>query len=53
MMVLIMGAAFSGYVLVGSQISYWAAMVITSLIGVLPLKGSVLMYWVWGGYTIR
>jgi quinol-cytochrome oxidoreductase complex cytochrome b subunit len=43
-MLLIMGAGFRGYVLVGSQMRYWAAMVITSLIGVIPVKGEELLY---------
>lgn len=51
--VLIIGAGFSGYVLVGSQISFWAAMVITSLIRVIPINGESLMYFVWGGFRIN
>jgi len=50
--IIIIGAAFSGYVLVGSQISLWAAIVITRLISVFPLNGNNLMYFVWGGYRI-
>lgn len=50
--VLIIGAGFSGYVLVGSQMRFWAAIVITSLIGVVPINGEMLMYFVWGGYSI-
>lgn len=46
-----MGAAFFGYVLVWSQISYWAAVVITSLVTVLPW-GEPLLYWIWGGFNI-
>nr|QJQ35670.1 cytochrome b [Acrobeloides varius] len=53
MMILIMGAGFSGYVLVGSQMSFWAAMVITSLISVMPINGESLMYFVWGGFSIN
>lgn len=52
MMLLIIGAGFRGYVLVGSQIRLWAAMVITRLISVIPLNGEKLMYFVWGGYGI-
>lgn len=51
-MVLIMGAGFRGYVLVGSQMRLWAAMVITRLISVLPINGEGLIYFVWGGYSI-
>lgn len=51
--VLIIGAGFTGYVLVGRQIRYWAAIVITSLIRVLPVNGEILLYFVWGGYSIN
>lgn len=50
--VLIIGAGFRGYVLVGSQIRLWAAIVITSLIRVIPIVGETLIYMVWRGYTI-
>ena len=50
---LIIGAGFSGYVLVGSQISFWAAIVITSLISVIPINGESLIYFVWGGFRIN
>lgn len=46
MIILIMGAGFSGYVLVGSQMRLWAAIVITRLIRVLPLNGEGLIYFV-------
>lgn len=52
-MLLIMGAGFSGYVLVGSQMSLWAAIVITSLIRILPFVGELLLYFLWGGYSIN
>jgi ubiquinol-cytochrome c reductase cytochrome b subunit len=44
MILLIMGAAFTGYVLVGRQIRFWAAMVITRLLGVVPLSGERILY---------
>jgi len=53
MMLLVIGAAFSGYVLVGSQIRFWAAIVITRLLRVVPKVGEKLLYSVWGGYRIR
>lgn len=53
MILLIIGAAFTGYVLVGSQIRFWAAIVITSLVGVVPLIGESLLYLIWGGYRIN
>lgn len=51
MLLLTMAVAFLGYVLVWAQIRYWAAVVITSLISVLP-SGSVILLWVWGGYSV-
>lgn len=51
-MVIIIGAAFRGYVLVGSQMSLWACMVITRLISVFPINGNNIIYWIWGGYRI-
>lgn len=44
--------AFMGYVLPWGQMSYWAAMVITSLFYSLPFIGSELIHLIWGGYTI-
>lgn len=46
-----MATAFFGYILVWSQIRYWAGVVITSLLTVLP-GGNTLLYWVWGGYRL-
>lgn len=36
---MIIGAGFSGYCLVARQMRFWAAMVITSLIRVIPMRG--------------
>lgn len=51
--VFIIGAAFSGYALVGSQMRFWAVMVITSLLGVVPVFGEKLLYILWGGYILN
>lgn len=51
--ILIMGTAFLGYVLPWGQMSFWAATVITNLLTVTPLIGDVLVYWIWGGYSIN
>lgn len=51
--VLLMGAAFLGYVLPWGQMSYWAATVITNLATVIPYVGSDLLHWLWGGYAIN
>jgi len=36
--------AFMGYVLPWGQMSFWAAMVITSLLGAIPLVGSDILF---------
>jgi len=50
--VLIMGAAFMGYVLPWGQMSFWAATVITNLFSALPFIGEVLVQWLWGGFSV-
>jgi ubiquinol-cytochrome c reductase cytochrome b subunit len=49
---LMMAAAFLGYVLPWGQMSYWGAMVITNLFGALPLIGGPVTEWLWGGFSI-
>ena len=49
---LMMGAAFMGYVLVWGQMSFWAATVITNLIGAIPLIGEPIQHWLRGGFSI-
>lgn len=44
LLVLRMAVAFLGYVLVYAQMSYWAAVVITSLLRVLPGGGDILLW---------
>lgn len=44
--------AFLGYVLPWGQMSYWAATVITSLVSTIPFIGSILVEWLWGGYSV-
>lgn len=44
--------AFIGYVLVWAQISFWASVVITSLLTVIPVFGSKLVVWIWGGFRV-
>ncbi len=50
--VLMIATAFMGYVLPWGQMSFWAAMVITSLLGALPLIGPDILFLLWGGYSI-
>jgi len=49
---LLMIEAFMGYVLVWAQISFWASVVITSLLSVIPVWGSSIVVWVWRGFTV-
>jgi len=49
-LVLLMGAAFLGYVLPFGQISLWGATVITNLLRVVRVK---LVIWIWGGYSVN
>lgn len=51
-MLLIIIVAFIGYVLPWGQIRLWGATVITNLISAVPLVGTVLVTWIWGGYFI-
>jgi quinol-cytochrome oxidoreductase complex cytochrome b subunit len=44
--ILLIAEAFLGYSLVWAQIRFWAATVITSLLGVLPFFGKNLIYFV-------
>ncbi len=49
---LMMAAAFMGYVLPWGQMSFWAATVITSLFSAVPVVGDTLVSWLWGGFTV-
>ncbi|MEE2526455.1 cytochrome b/b6 [Hyphobacterium sp. HN65] len=49
---LMMAAAFMGYVLPWGQMSYWGAMVITNLVGALPVVGEGIREWLWGGFSV-
>jgi quinol-cytochrome oxidoreductase complex cytochrome b subunit len=44
--------AFLGYVLPWGQMSFWGAMVITSLLSAIPLVGNDIVFLLWGGFTI-
>lgn len=44
--------AFLGYVLVWAQISFWASIVITSLLRVIPFFGIDFVFWIWGGFFV-
>ena len=49
---LVMGAAFTGYVLPWGQMSFWGATVITNMVTIFP-GGQSIVEWIWGGYTIN
>jgi ubiquinol-cytochrome c reductase cytochrome b subunit len=49
---ILIGTAFLGYVLPWGQMSYWAATVITNLLSAIPVLGSILVEWVWGGFAV-
>lgn len=49
----LMAISFLGYVLPWGQISYWAVAVITNLFSVIPIVGDALVYWIWGGFSVR
>ena len=49
---LMMAAAFMGYVLPWGQMSLWGATVITNLFGAIPVVGESVAIWLWGGYSV-
>lgn len=50
--IVMVATAFLGYVLPWGQMSYWAATVITSVFGSLPVVGEALTHWLWGGFAV-
>ena len=51
-LLLVIATAFLGYVLPWGQISFWGATVITNLISTIPLCGTQLVLWLWGGFNV-
>lgn len=51
-LLLLMAEAFMGYVLVWAQMSFWASVVITSLLRVIPIWGPSIVTWIWSGFTV-
>lgn len=45
--------AFMGYVLPWGQMSFWAATVITNLASAVPIIGTDIVYWLWGGFSVE
>jgi len=52
-LLLLIGTAFLGYVLPWGQISFWGATVITNLASAIPLVGNEVVFWLWGGFSVR
>lgn len=50
---LCMGTGFMGYVLPWGQMSLWGATVITNLGSAIPLVGSSVVEWFWGGFSVE
>ena len=50
--ILMMMAAFMGYVLPWGQMSFWGATVITNLFSAIPFFGESITTWLWGGYAV-
>jgi len=49
---LMMATAFMGYVLPWGQMSFHGAVVITNLLGALPVIGDAITTWLWGGFAV-
>jgi len=49
---LMMAAAFMGYVLPWGQMSFWGATVITNLFSAIPIAGPSIVEWLWGGFCV-
>ena len=51
-LLIMMAAAFLGYVLPWGQMSFWGATVITNLFSAIPLVGETIVSYLWGGYSV-
>src|SRR5210317_1371279 len=49
---LMMAAAFMGYVLPWGQMSFWGATVITNLFSAIPVVGESIVTLMWGGFSV-
>lgn len=52
MLILVIAAAFTGYVLPWGQIRFWGATVITNIFSAIPYVGQNLVEWIWGGFAV-
>jgi len=51
-LLIMMATAFLGYVLPWGQMSFWGATVITNLFSAIPLVGTTIVEYLWGGYSV-
>ena len=51
--ILMMAAAFLGYVLPWGQMSFWGATVITNFFSAIPYIGNDIAFFIWGGYSVN
>jgi quinol-cytochrome oxidoreductase complex cytochrome b subunit len=51
-LLVMMGTAFMGYVLPWGQMSFWGATVITNLVSAIPIIGTSVVEWLWGGFSV-
>ncbi|AWM85524.1 cytochrome b/b6 [Microvirga sp. 17 mud 1-3] len=51
-LLIMMAAAFLGYVLPWGQMSFWGATVITNLFSAIPIVGDSIVSYLWGGYSV-
>ena len=47
-----MATAFLGYTLPWGQMSFWGATVITNFFSAIPVVGTAVVTWLWGGYSV-
>lgn len=52
-LLIVMAAAFLGYVLPWGQISFWGTTVITRLLSAIPYIGEDTVIWLWGGFSVN
>jgi len=50
---LLIASAFIGYVLPWTEMRFWACVVITNLVRVIPYIGRRLILWIWGGFSVN
>merc|ERR1712062_305285 len=51
-LLMVIATAFLGYVLPWGQISFWGATAITNLFSAIPIIGTEVVNWMWGGFAV-